>query len=106
MAAMAERIQGIEFGQNLLVRLGSWHSAVQLDYIAKLAIERTAARELDADMEIILKLQEVEARRGTPRDVGPPHRRLKEALLGPASAATAGPTTSVLGDRSRTGVDP
>ena len=56
MAAVAERVQGVEFGQNLLVRLGSRHSTVQLDNVAELAIERTAARELNTHMEIMLEL--------------------------------------------------
>src|SRR5260370_2274717 len=84
MAAIAERVKGVEFGQDLIVRLGSRHAPVQLDDVAKLAIERATARELDADVEIILELQEIEARGGAPRDVGLPHRRLKNALLGPA----------------------
>src|SRR5271166_2218007 len=85
MAAIAERVQGVQLGQDLIVRLGSWHAPVQLDDVAKLAIERATARELDADVEIILELQKIEARRRAPRDVGLPHRRLKNALLGPAS---------------------
>src|SRR6516162_3158897 len=56
MAAIAERVQGVEFGQNLLIGLGARHSAVQLNDVAKLTIERATARELNADVEIILKL--------------------------------------------------
>src|SRR5258708_18245895 len=84
MAAIAERVQGVELGQDLIARLGSRHAPVQLDDVANLAIERATARELDADVEIILELQEIEARRGALRDVRLPHRRLKNALLGPA----------------------
>src|SRR6516162_1181255 len=56
MAAIAERVQGVEFGQNLLVGLGTRHSAVQLNDVAELTIERATARELDADVDIILEL--------------------------------------------------
>src|SRR5690606_3516509 len=55
------------------------------DDVAEFAGERAAARELDSDEEIILELQEVEARDRRFRDVGLELRRLVDA------AAQAGP---------------
>jgi hypothetical protein len=43
MSAIAERIQGIEFRNDLFGGLDSWDSAVELDDIAKLTTKRTSA---------------------------------------------------------------
>ncbi len=66
MAAIAKLIERIEFAKYLIVRLGARRAAIELDDVAELAGERTAARELHADVEIMLEFQEIEAR----------HRRL------------------------------
>ncbi len=62
MPAIAELIQPVEFRQHLRRRLGARHPAVQFDDVAELAGERTAARELHADIEIAVEFQQVEAR--------------------------------------------
>ena len=62
MAAIAERVERIEFRQHLRRGLGARHPAVELDDVAEFAGERTAARELHADIEIAIELQQIEAR--------------------------------------------
>ena len=62
MAAIAKLVEPVELGQHLRRRLGARHAAIELDDVAELAGERTAARELHADIEIIVELQQIEAR--------------------------------------------
>src|SRR5208282_4422443 len=62
MTAIAETIKRLQLMQHLRVGLGARDSPVELDNVAELAGERTAARELHSDVEIMLDLQEVEAR--------------------------------------------
>ena len=71
MAAITELVERLELVQHLIVRLGARRPAVKLDDVAELAGERTAARELHADVEVVLELQQIEAR----------HRRLGDVDL-------------------------
>src|SRR5262245_14316418 len=62
MPAIAERIEGIEFGQHLRRCLGPWHPSIEFDDVAELTGERASARKLHAHEQIILELQKIEAR--------------------------------------------
>src|SRR5581483_8111696 len=62
VATITKFVERLEFGENLIVRFGTRRAAVQLDDVAELAGKRTAARELHADIEILLEFQEIEAR--------------------------------------------
>ena len=62
MAAIAEAIELVELGEHLGVGLGARHPPVELDDVAELAGERAAARELHADVEIVVEFQQIEAR--------------------------------------------
>src|SRR5207302_10890849 len=59
-AAMPEPIQGIELGEHLSRGLDPGYPAVELDDVAELAGERTPPRELNADVDIVAALQQVE----------------------------------------------
>jgi hypothetical protein len=52
VAAVAGEIERVQLLQHLLIGLGARNAAVELDDVAELAIERAAARELHANMEI------------------------------------------------------
>ena len=62
MAAIAEVVERLQLGEDLIGGLGARHAAVQLDDVAELAGERAAARKLHADVEIVLELEQVVAR--------------------------------------------
>ncbi len=62
MAAMAEIHQPLQFGENLRHPLGARHATVELDDVAEFAVERATARELHADEQVILEVDEVPAR--------------------------------------------
>jgi hypothetical protein len=70
MAAIAEPVECIEFGEHLLVRLCARYPAIQLDDVAELTIERTAAGELDADIDVMVEIEQIEPRRRTLCHVG------------------------------------
>src|SRR6185437_10443515 len=55
------------------------HAAVELDDVAEFAGERTAARELHPDIEILVELEQIEARDRRRRDVGLEFRALEIA---------------------------
>src|SRR6516162_5881247 len=93
MAAIAERMKRIELGEHLRRRLGTRHPAVELDDVAELAQERAAARELHADIHVVLELQQIEARDRRLGDVGLEFRCLEYAL-----AVTATPSGDELVD--------
>ena len=61
MAAIAPRVKAIELAQHLRNGLGAWHASVEFDDVAEFAGERAAARELHADMEVLVELQQVPA---------------------------------------------
>src|SRR5256885_16716129 len=62
MAAIPEPVERVELGQHLRIRLGARHAAVEFDDVAEFAGEGAAARKLQANVEIVLELQEVETR--------------------------------------------
>ena len=61
MTAVAEIVQRLQLTQHLRDGLRARNPAVEFDNVAELASERTAARELHADVKIVLDLQEIEA---------------------------------------------
>ncbi len=61
----------VQLGDQLLRRLGSGHAAIHHDDVAKLAIERTAARELHGHRHVIPEFDEVPARHRCPGDFRP-----------------------------------
>src|SRR5213593_3788612 len=69
VASMPEAVQHVEFGDDLLRGLCPWTSAIELDDVAELAVERAAAGELNSEHEVIVQLQQVEAGNGTPGHV-------------------------------------
>ena len=83
--AVAERVQRVEFAQNLLDGLGAWYAAVELDDVAELAVERAAAGKLHADMEVLVEFEQVPARHRRGGDVG----LEANALVGAAAQAGA-----------------
>src|ERR1700681_2061563 len=62
MASVAERVEPIELGKHLRRSFGARQSSIQFDNIAELTGERTAARILHANVEIMFKLEQIEAR--------------------------------------------
>src|SRR6516162_1886636 len=62
MAAIAQAIEFIELCEHLGIGLGARYPPVELYDVAELAGKWTAARELYADMEIVVEFQEIEAR--------------------------------------------
>ena len=62
----SQRLERVEFGEHLLIALGSRHAPVNLDDVAKLARERTAPRVLDGHCAVTLKIRQVKVghRRG------------------------------------------
>ena len=62
VAAIAEAIERVELREHLRVGLGARHAPVELDDVAELAGERAAARELHADVQVVVEFQEIEAR--------------------------------------------
>jgi hypothetical protein len=76
MVAVAEAIKLVELCEHLGIGLGARHPPVKLYDVAELAGKWTA-RELYADMEIILEFQEIEARDRRPGHVGLKFLRLE-----------------------------
>src|SRR5215831_18171184 len=62
ITAIAKPAELVEFGEHLCVSFGARHASVKLDDVAKLAGKWAAARELHANVEIVVEFQEVEAR--------------------------------------------
>src|ERR1700733_7054978 len=60
MAAVAELIKRVQLTQHLGVGLSAGDSPVELNNVTELTGKRTASRELHADVQIMLKLQEIE----------------------------------------------
>ena len=61
IAAIAKPVELVEFREHLGVGFGAWHATVKLDDVAELAGKWAAARELHADVEIVVEFQEIEA---------------------------------------------
>ena len=81
-AAPAERVEAVELGDHLLVRLGAWNAAEELGDVAELAVERTAARELQRHRAVGLEVEQLEARHRSGGDRG-----LALGAVGPRGAA-------------------
>ena len=62
MAAVAELIQTVELAKHLRRRLQPRHAAKQLDDVTELAHEGAAPRELHADVQVTVEVEEVETR--------------------------------------------
>src|SRR6266852_8382870 len=69
MSPMTHPVKRVEFRKHLCVRFCSRHAAVKFDNIAKFAIERTPARKLNADIDVMIALEQIEARNRAFRDV-------------------------------------
>src|SRR5271163_1770706 len=67
MAAVTELIKRLQLVQHLRAGFGTRDAPVQFDNVAEFARERTATGELNADVKIVLDLQEVEPRNWTLR---------------------------------------
>src|SRR3974390_3929823 len=82
VASMPQSVEHVEFGDDLLRGLCSWISAVELDDVAELAVERAASGELNSEHKVIVELQQVETGNGAPG-----HVRLFGRRIGPAARA-------------------
>src|SRR6202140_2150333 len=60
MTAVTHSVQRIEFGEHLFVGFCPRYPTIKLDNVAKFAVERTAARKLNADINVMLALEQVE----------------------------------------------
>ena len=67
--AIPKLIERFKFGEHLPRCLGARHAAVQFDDVTKFAGERTPARILHADVQIVLELEQIEARNRRQRHV-------------------------------------
>src|SRR5262249_23511098 len=67
--AIARSIDGVEFRQHLLRRLGARNSTKQLDDVAELAVEGAAARELHRHEQVVCGIEQVETRNGACADI-------------------------------------
>ena len=81
VTAIAQAVELIELCEHLCVGLGAWHAPVKFDDVAELAGERAAARELHADVEIVVEFQEIEARDRRLGDVDLKFLRLEDAFV-------------------------
>src|SRR5579875_4022766 len=70
MTAEAQRVKALDLGEHLFGGFGTRFAAVELDDVAELAGERAAARILDADVEVVFELEQIEARWRGFGDVG------------------------------------
>src|SRR5262245_1552749 len=82
MPAIAHAMERGELSQHLRVGLGAGHAAVKLDDVAELAVERATARELNADVEIVAEVEEVETGDGALGDVDLELLALEAAAIG------------------------
>ena len=79
VAAMADAKERIEFGEHLILGFGAWNVAVYFNDIEELAGERAAARELNAQIELLISFQQVVARDRRFGDVDLEIRRFEHA---------------------------
>ena len=61
-ASVSAFVERVEFGDELLGCFVAWDAAVKFDDVAELAVEGAAARELDADVYVVGKIDQVESR--------------------------------------------
>ena len=80
MTAVAEPVKRFELGEHLRMSFGPRCAAIELDDIAELAREWAAARELHADVEILVEFQKVEARNRRFGHIDLEFRRFKSTL--------------------------
>src|ERR1700687_1179827 len=66
-SAPAKILQYVELRQHLVVALCAWHTAVDFDDVAKLALKGTAARVLYGHRAVVLHIREVKVRNGRGR---------------------------------------
>src|SRR6202030_2555010 len=95
MAAVTHPVQRVEFGEHLLVGLCPRDPPIKLDNVAEFAVERTAARELNADINVMLALEQVETRDRALADIDLELFPLEHAFFG-----TGGPRRDELIDDS------
>src|SRR4029079_15827975 len=69
MPAITVIVERLQFGENLIVALGARHASIQLDDVAELARERTAARILHANEKVVFELEQIVTRHRTSGDV-------------------------------------
>ena len=69
VSAISATIDRLQLGQHLWRCFHARHSAVELDDIAKLAVERAAAGELDGEIEIVVAPEEIVTGHGSLRDI-------------------------------------
>ena len=62
MTAIAKTVELIELREHLGAGFSARHASVELDDVAELACEWTAARELHPNVKVVIELQEIEAR--------------------------------------------
>src|SRR6202023_757378 len=82
MAAVTHPVQRVEFGEHLLVGLCPRYPPIELDDVAKFTVERTAARELNADINVMLALEQIETRDWALADVDLELFPLEHAFFG------------------------
>src|SRR6516165_9253870 len=75
VASMPEAVEHVEFGDDLLRGLCPWFSAVELDDVAELAVERAAAGELNSEHEVVVEVQQVETGNGASEHSASPRTR-------------------------------
>src|SRR5690242_4520226 len=83
MAAVAEPVKSFQLGEHLRMGFGSRRAAIELDDVAELAREWATARELHADIEILVEFQKVVARNWRFGHIDLEFRRLKSTLALP-----------------------
>src|SRR5262249_3314718 len=70
LAAIAELAQAVELGQYLVSCFRARVAAIEFDDVAELAGERATARELNTDIQVLLELEQIEARDRALCDIG------------------------------------
>src|SRR4029077_20588005 len=62
VAPVAKLVELVELSEHLLICFGARDAAIEFNDVAELAGEWTSPRVLDADIEVLIELQKVEAR--------------------------------------------
>ncbi len=83
LAAMPAFVQRLQFGQHLVGGLDPRHAPVKLDDVAEFAVEGTAARELHAEIGVLVALHQIEARDRRFGHVDGKFLRLEDAVANP-----------------------
>jgi hypothetical protein len=69
VTAIAKTVELIELREHLGAGFSARHASVELDDVAELACEWTAARELHPNVKVVIELQEIEARYRRPPSI-------------------------------------